>query len=191
MSITSAKTGATGISLALENNFMEPIASVLVGSGGTASIEFSDIPQTYKHLQIRMIARMSFAGDINTAIFRYNFDVNASNSTYHEIVGSGSAVTPYGAGAPETNQMAPVLGSTVTANVFGVAITDLLDYSNTNKFKTQRNFGGYDNNGSGRVQFNSGLWMDTNPISSITIVPNRAGSIFVQHTRFSLYGIKG
>jgi len=57
MSITSAKTGATGISLALENNFMEPIASTLVGASGSAIIEFNDIPQTYKHLQIRLIGR--------------------------------------------------------------------------------------------------------------------------------------
>ena len=55
MSITSAKSGATGISLALDNNFMEPIASTLVGSGGSSVITFNDIPQTYKHLQLRVL----------------------------------------------------------------------------------------------------------------------------------------
>ena len=53
MSITSAKTGSTSLSLALENNFMEPIASTLVGAGGVSTVTFNDIPQTYKHLQIR------------------------------------------------------------------------------------------------------------------------------------------
>ncbi len=52
MSITSAKTGSTSLSLALENNFMEPIASTLVGAGGVSTVTFNDIPQTYKHLQV-------------------------------------------------------------------------------------------------------------------------------------------
>ena len=62
MSITSAKTGSTSLSLALENNFMEPIASTLVGSGGVSTVTFNDIPQTYKHLQIRCISRPNEAG---------------------------------------------------------------------------------------------------------------------------------
>mgnify|MGYP000739741444 CR=1 FL=1 len=52
MSISSAKSGGTGISLALDNNFMEPIAS---STGGSSTIVFNDIPQGYKHLQIRMV----------------------------------------------------------------------------------------------------------------------------------------
>ena len=57
MSITSVKSGATGISLALDNNFMEPIATTLVGSTTVNVVTFNDIPQTYKHLQIRAISR--------------------------------------------------------------------------------------------------------------------------------------
>ena len=191
MSVTSAKTGSTSLSLALDNNFMEPIASTLVGSGGANSVIFNDIPQTYKHLQVRMLARMDYAGAANTAILRYNSDTNSSNYTYHELVGNGTAASAYGAAAPESNQMLYVTGSTVTASVFGVAITDILDYSNSNKYKTQRNFGGYDNNGSGRVILNSGLWMNANAITSIAITPNQTTSSFIQYSRFSLYGIKG
>ena len=52
MSITSLKTGGTGLSLALDNNYMEPIATTLLSSTSNAVV-FNDIPQTYKHLQIR------------------------------------------------------------------------------------------------------------------------------------------
>ena len=50
MSITSVKSGATGISLALDNNFMEPIATTLVGSGGANTIIFNRFPLIQKHL---------------------------------------------------------------------------------------------------------------------------------------------
>ena len=39
----------------------ESIATVSVGSGGQSSIVFSSIPSTYKHLQLRAIARTDYA----------------------------------------------------------------------------------------------------------------------------------
>ena len=49
MTISSVKTGAVGLSLALDNNYMEPIATTLVGSGGVNQITFNDIPQSYNN----------------------------------------------------------------------------------------------------------------------------------------------
>jgi hypothetical protein len=190
MSINSAKTGSTGLSLALDNNFMEPIASTLVGAGGVSTIIFNDIPQTYKHLQIRMLARTNRADVNDTAKLRYNSDANTNNSTYHEIMGSGTAVSTYGSAAPESNQILVTAGASAAASIFGVGITDILDYTNANKYKTQRNIGGIDRNGSGTVVFNSGLWMSTSAISSIAITPS-SGTLFSEYSRFSLYGIKG
>ena len=36
----------------------ESIATVTVGSGGAANVEFTSIPGTYTHLQIRMLGRL-------------------------------------------------------------------------------------------------------------------------------------
>ena len=77
MSITSLKTGTTGLSAALDNNYMEPIATTVVGSGGVASIAFNDIPQIYKHLQIRGIGRTANAVTDENIVLQFNFD-NAS-----------------------------------------------------------------------------------------------------------------
>ena len=57
MSISSVKTGAIGVSLLAGNAYyvppaFQPIATVAVGSGGTSTITFSSIPNTYAHLQI-------------------------------------------------------------------------------------------------------------------------------------------
>jgi len=168
----------------------ESIATVTVGSGGSSSISFTSIPSTYQHLQIRMLARTNASSANGSGILRYNGDTSSSNYTYHEIVGNGSSVSAYGSAAPESNQISTTTAGTALTNNFGVGITDLLDYSNTNKYTTQRNLGGYDNNGSGQVRFNSGLWMNTAAITSITITPN-AGTAFVEYSSFALYGIKG
>ena len=156
----------------------------------TASVTFSSIPQTYTHLQIRMIARTNAAAVGDAAIISLNSDTNSNNYTYHEIVGNGATVSAYGSGAPETMQMYSCTGATAAASVFGVGITDLLDYTNTNKYKTQRNLGGRDNNGSGQMRIHSSLWMNTNAITSIALTPS-IGTAFVQYSSFALYGIKG
>ena len=81
--------------------------------------------------------------------------------------------------------------ATSTASVFGGIVIDLLDYSNTNKYKTLRSLGGWDANGSGRIILNSGLWGNSgSAISSIDIVTS-TGNNFVQYSTFALYGIKG
>lgn len=194
MSVTSAKTGSTSLSLALENNFMEPIASTLVGSGGVGVIEFLDIPQTYKHLQIRLIGRTnrSTAG-IDQMNIRFNSDTGINYVTNHYIQGNGSAVY---AGANTSGTFMTVYrltadGAPTLSNAFGTSIIDILDYANTNKNKTLRALSGQDmNTVSGEVFFVSAAWMSTTAISSITITPN-VGTLFNQYSRFSLYGIKG
>ena len=189
MSITSAKSGATGISLALDNNFMEPIASTLVGAGGVNTIEFLDIPQGYKHLQIRQIARTNRGLYIDFYKVKFNAD-NGSNYAYHGLYGDGATAFSNATTSYTQIDIARASASSATATGFGAGIVDILDYSNSSKYKTTRAIAGYDDNGQGQIWLQSGLWMNTAPISSITINPG-VGTLFSQYTRFSLYGIKG
>lgn len=171
-------------------NSYESIATVTVGSGGASTVTFSSIPSTYQHLQIRAFARLNNSGVNGTGLLVYNSDTNTNNYTYHELWGSGTAVNAYGTAAPENNQLVAFTGGTALTSNFGAVVTDILDYANSNKYKTMRNFGGYDNNGSGQIRLNSGLWMNTAAITSITLTPN-AGTAFVEYSQFALYGIKG
>lgn len=183
MTVSSVKTGEVGLSFALNNNFMEPIATTLVGSGGTNNITFNDIPQTYKHLQVR--ATM-FVG----AFCKLQANSNVSTSTYdwyHVLAGNGTTMTGSSGSGYNGVLIAPGYGS--DANYPGVAIIDILDYTSTNKNKTVRIFFGNDRNGSGNIELDSGLIKLTDALNSITLIPN-SGS-FSQHSRFSLYGIKG
>jgi hypothetical protein len=190
MSITSAKTGATGISLALENNFMEPIASILISSSGITTVSFLDIPQTYKHLQLRIFAKGASTGNgVGTGSkMVFNNDTLGTNYWRHGINAYASGI---GANQSNDNDFWDIIGSASgLTNMFAINVIDILDYANPNKNKVTRNLVGEDTNGNGsRLGPASGLWSNTAAIESITLVS--MGGNLVNGSRFSLYGIKG
>ena len=196
MSITRLTTnGLTGTkydTVSADNYYMEPIATVLVGSGGTANITFSNIPQGYKNLQIRGIARCAVAGTYDNFICTFNGDTTTTNYYTHGIAGIGSG-TPSTLAIQNTDiqRWADFPGATETANIYGAFVVDILDYSNVYKFKTSRSLAGYDTNSSnGRMFFRSSLWINTAPVTTIKMVASSATN-FTEHSRISLYGIKG
>jgi hypothetical protein len=160
----------------------ESIATVTVGSGGQSSIDFTSIPGTYTHLQIRSLYRISSAAEIKVEI---NGVTTTGSYWRHYLQGSGSGV---GAAGNNNNSMA---GYYETAtNIFGTHIIDILDYKNTNKTKVVRTLWGFDANGSGYVGMTSGFDpSSTSAITSISLVPT--GGNFTQYSSFALYGIKG
>lgn len=163
----------------------ESIATTVVGSGGTGSITFSSIPAGYKHLQLRTMAKNN--GENISMRMTANSD-SSSVYTIHELYGGGASAS---AAAQVNIAYYPcgLVGPASATGVFSSAVTDILDYQDTNKFKTMRTLTGYDANGAGYVELTSGVWRNTSAITSITIVPS--GGTFVQYSHFALYGIKG
>lgn len=193
MSITSVKSGLTGISLALDNNYMEPIATTLVGAGGTTVIEFKDIPQGYKHLQIRGIGKTTRSG-ANNYVSDISMIFNSDSSNNYSRHGMYVFGPTYAYSVTDANivgiQSISADGDGAIPNVFGAFIIDILDYNNINKFKTVKGIGGTltTPSYSDILGFNSANWRSYNPIENIKIT---AAFTFKQHSRFSLYGIKG
>lgn len=194
MSITKAtNSGLVGTkynNVSADNYYMEPIATMLVGSGGTATVTFSNIPQIYKHLQIRSIGH--FQGTANSylnAQMQFNGDTG-SNYSYHRLFVNGSSVSVSSDYSASTNRInTPWFPDDTYTSNYAPQIVDILDYTNLYKYKTVKTLGGFDGNGSGLVGLFSGLWMNTAPVTSITItIPSNTIS---QHSRFSLYGIRG
>ena len=170
----------------------DSIATTTVGAGGTSTITFSSIPSTYTHLQVRLIARSAY-GSVSEAIrLRFNGDTATSSYSDHLVFGDGASVsTDYDVQSVSGINVHRIPAATSTASVFGGIVIDLLDYANTNKYKTLRSLGGWDANGSGRIILNSGLWGNSgSAISSITIVTS-TGNNFAEYSSFALYGIKG
>jgi len=177
----------------------ESIATVTVGSGGASSITFSDIPQTYQHLQIRGIVREN-GGNVHIVVARMNNDSTGGRYVQHHLIGTGSA-TESGA---FNNLFFDGGGSTASTFMFGndnpvdspaAFVYDILDYSSTTKAKTGRCLFGFDTNGTGNgasqfgfVGVASTLYTQTSAITSLTFI--EGGQNFRQHSTFALYGVK-
>ena len=165
----------------------ESIATA-TGTGSSNTITFSSIPSTYQHLQIRSLSKTTTAGTANaTYTLQFNSDTG-SNYTRHALIGDGATVSASGA-ASQTSIRAGGNTEANSTNIFAVSIVDILDYANTNKYKTVRSLFGSDLNGSGEVNFRSGAWMSTSAVTSITLTTSSGN--FSTTSTFALYGIKG
>ena len=180
--IFSAGAGAGGTAY-------ESIATVTVGSGGASSVEFTSIPSGFTHLQVRAIARTARTGQVGD-FFKTTFNSDTGNNySWHLISGRATAVDVASGSSVAYAELNRFASADASANVFGATVLDILDYKNTNKYKTMRYLGGIDNNGSGEVQFGSGLWQSTAAITSITFTQSGAYNIS-QYSHFALYGCK-
>jgi len=170
----------------------ESIATTTLGSS-QSTVTLSSIPTTYTHLQIRIFTRTDRPtyGINAIGIDRFNSDT-ASNYSGHLLEGDGS--TAYASGsANSTGFNIGQTGTTVIGN-FGATIIDVLDYSNTNKYKTVRAISGTDCNGlvagyGGCVGIYSGNWRSTSALTSIRFYLAN-GVNFTAGSTFAIYGIK-
>lgn len=163
----------------------ESIATVTVSGSNVSSITFSSIPSTFTHLQIRAFLVSGLSANNQ---FRFNGD-GGNNYTWHQIQGNGSAAGTYAANPTST----PPWGLNNGNSSFPMAsIIDILDYANTNKYKTVRTLSGNDGTGdtASRIGLYSGAWMSTSAITSIALT-NDFGSTIAPNSHFALYGIRG
>jgi hypothetical protein len=161
---------------------MHHIASQTLANSTTQFLDFSSIPQTFTHLQLRCSVRATAPNPSD-----YFAIYISSTQAGHTLYGDGATAAASGAINSFGYGISQIPASTATANVFASSIIDLLDYRNTSKTKTYRSITGYDVNGAGYVALSSTFDPSfTSALSQITIF---AGSAFVTGTRFDLYGI--
>ena len=167
----------------------ESIATV-TASGSSATLSFTSIPGTYTHLQLRGIAANTTAGTgFNSVGLTFNSD-SSSSYTRHLLYGTGASAYAYGA---TTNTVWYIGGNDFPragyTSIFGAQIVDILDYANTNKYKTCRAISGVDVNGAGEADFSSSVWIKTTAITSIELTSSSGN--FASGTTYALYGLKG
>jgi hypothetical protein len=181
--------GSLSSGVAAATGSFESIASA-TGTGSSGTITFSSIPSTYASLQIRINGKgaENYNGP-EYCILRVNGDTG-TNYAYHALSGYGTGVQSYG--DPSVNLIAIgeiIQNGSSVSNMTSAVIIDVHDYASTTKNKTFRSFSGSDRNGGGGATLFSGLWMNTNAISSISLINN--GFNWTTQTTISLYGIKG
>ena len=188
--IGAITAGLFGIGVPPVTNSYESIQTYVVGSGGQSTVSFTVIPSTYKHLQIRYLAKFTGTSiDYTQPYLQFNSDTSSS-SPNHALYGVGS--NPAGASyfSATGNYLSWAPDSRAGyANMFGNGVVDVLDYANTSKNKTIRTLGGFDSNGgNGLVGLTSAAWLSTSAISTIDV---KSSGTFAQYSSFALYGIKG
>ena len=156
------------------------IASTTVGSGGTATITFSNIPQGYTDLKIVYSTR---DGDTGGSAVYVTFNGLSTNRSMRLLQGTGSVANSstwsliYGRGNSGDR----------TANTFSNGEIYIPNYTSSNN-KSVSIDSVEENNATGAYAgLTAGLWSSTAAITSVTLSPS-AGN-FVQYTTATLYGI--
>jgi hypothetical protein len=163
-------------------NTYEAIATVEVGSGGAADIEFTSIPGTYTDLAIKLSVRTGFAGVADDMLLTLNGSASGFSNRY--IYGNGSSVfsaTAYG------NLVGNPVGSTATANTFSNIEIYFPNYASSNE-KSYSVDSVSENNATAANAFI--IAGKNTTVSAITSLSVAGSSNFVEYSTATLYGIK-
>ena len=175
--------GTLSVGVTPSTNSYESIATVTVGSGGASYIEFTSIPSTFEHLHIRYT---SLNSTTTSSLMQVNGDTG-SNYSYHYLGRAGAGSVVAGGAGSQSNIF---LGNTQQSTIPLSHIIDILDYKNTNKYKTIRLLsGGYQGAYAPWVGLLSGSWQNTNAITSLKLYVG-SGTLS-EYSKATLYGIKG
>lgn len=159
------------------------IQTVEVGSGGAAEIDFTNIPQTYTDLVIKLSVRSDRATLVDGFIIRFNNDTTSGNYSNRRLFGTGAA-------AVSDTSSAPVFfdASTATANTFGNAEIYIPNYTSSNAKSWSSDTVHENNATTAYAGIVAGLWTGTNAITSIKLTSETSAN-FVQYTTATLYGV--
>lgn len=169
----------------------EKIASVTVGSGGAASIDFTSIAADWDDLLIKLSPRN---GSGNTSDMALRFNGNSGNNySQRHIYGDGAAAFS----GNDTNQnllsrAGVAAGTNATASTFSNVEIYIPNYAgSTNKSLSIDSVS--ENNGTTAYQhLIAGLWSQTAAITSVTLYVNGSNLAhnFAEYSIATLYGIK-
>jgi hypothetical protein len=157
------------------------IASVVVGSGGSTTIDFTSIPSTYTDLKLVS----SLRGDANTVDMTHSFNTLTTNQTQRFLRGNGAAAA--------SGSDALIYGlqnaSTYTATVFTNSELYIANYASSNHKSMSADTVTENNTTTSFAMLFANLWSATAAINAISLVAGSSGK-FVQYSTATLYGIK-
>lgn len=161
------------------------IATVTVGSGGAANIQFTSIPQIYTDLLIFLSGRIDTT--FGNAWYDTYLQVNSTAGISADVYGTGNSV---GRGTDSQIRILGMPSSGTTANTFSNVSIYITNYASTTQFKAISIDSVSENNATAALAaLTAGLYSANTAITSLTLDPYLAGN-FVQYSRATLYGIK-
>jgi hypothetical protein len=164
-------------------NTYKKIASVVVGSGGVATIDFTSIPQTFTDLKIVLSGRATSTNP--TLIIYFNNDTTTTNYSFRNINANGSTAASNSATQPWIG--AGVNDSSLTASVFASSEIYIPNYTSANHKSFSADSVNENNGTTTNMALSSNMWSNTSAITRITLDPY--GGDFAQYSTATLYGI--
>lgn len=157
-------------------------------SAGVASIEFTNINQSFDDLVIVISARTTsnVAGE-QWVFGELNINANGvgTNQTGRHLTGRASAESFTAAGRFYMSS------SAAAASAFGSAHIYFPNYTSSNQKSISIESVSEDNNATaGFLQIGSVLWSGTAAITSVAFTPRSSSGNFALHSSATLYGIK-
>jgi hypothetical protein len=168
---------------------LKVIGKVTVGSGGSATIDFTSIPQTYTDLVLKLSLRSTAAGAHGGGA-QMNFNNStASEYTFKNIRGSGFTTPGSGAASGTTfirvANNHPTAGN--TSNTFCNSEVYIPNYTLSSHKVTSEDNVEENDTAESYSQFVGGIWTNTNAISRITLTSE--ATLFAQYSSATLYGV--
>ena len=158
---------------------MTLVETVTVGSGGAASIEFTNIPDTGKDLVLVLSGRI----DNNTASQAFiTFNSNDLNYSWVQLGGNGSSAF---SNTNTTKAWLRINNPDQTASTFSNSALYVSNYASATNKSFSIDVVRENNAIPGIQEILAARWADNSAISSISLATS-AGS-FVQHSTASLY----
>ena len=173
---------------------IEAIATTYL-EANAASVTFSSLG-SYEHLQLRISAKSDYTGASSDEIeLNFNGDTTA-NYAYHRIIGSETATSASSAASASFVKVPSIQSSAAKSGAenYGGLIVDILDYKDDGNKNTTVAGTSCINRvtsallGGSQSAFFSGLWDNTDDVTSIVLAPS-GGSNFIRGSEFTLYGL--
>jgi hypothetical protein len=151
--------------------------------GGTTAGTFSSIPQTYTDLVIVCNTRVTSAWDIQA------FQLNGAGSGYDVIYSESTGMTT-GTGTAQISYRVNYIPGTSYSNVWDTSIYHLLNYSQSNTYKTLLTQGGAAANGAFFTQSTVSTYAGPGAFVTSIVYGTANGGTYAANSIIRLYGIK-
>lgn len=162
------------------------IATVTVGSGGAANIEFTSIPGTYTDLLVKISFRSTRAGQIEDGL---GFKINTATTgyTYRTLIGDGANVQNLSTSYEQT-WAGEINAAGSTASTFSNTEVYLPNYAGSNAKSYSSDSVAENNATNGYSSLQATLQSSTSAVTSITLTAQNGN--LAQYSTATLYGIK-
>ena len=163
-------------------NTYKAIATVTVGSGGAATIDFTSIPATYTDLSLLVSLRVNTTSLGDQTLISFNG--STTNFSARLLVGNGASASSVSI----ARYLVPNDTTDNTASTFSNGSIYIPNYAGSTN-KSYSADGVQEGNATATLSIlTAGLWSNTTAINQITLTPNSGN--FVQYSTATIYGIK-